>query len=323
MAAQVAINDIWVCKDPRCVGQCNTKVGLCQYMIAGADAPAAAGAADVIHTSNGGTTWTNAAAFAFGVGENIVSVGCFSVSDTVTRWIAVRGVELAPANPIEIAYSDDSGATWTKTDVETGGTRYAADSGALFILDQKHIWLVSTGGYIFFSSDGGLNWTNQSAGGVTVQNYNAVMFANENDGFAVAALGVVARTIDGGDTWDAVTTITGTPSVLCVYVFDKDNVIVGDSAGEIWRSWDGGTTWTQVYTSTDSINDLDFVNRFVGFAIADDTIIRTRNGGEDWEVVSGTPTAVEFNAIVACDENTAYTVGEAGANVGAIVEISG
>lgn len=318
---QVAINDIWVCRDQRCAGQCDDKVDLCQYLIYGCDAPVAGFTADVAHTENGGTDWTNSADYPFANGEDIISVVCFPIDNDTTRWLVVRGTEVAPANPLEVAYSDDGGANWTNVDVEAAGTRFAADSGALFALDAKHVWLVSTDGYIFFSEDGGLTWTPQDEGVLTAENYNAVMFANSTDGFAVADNGIVIRSIDGGLTWVAVTAITATPDVLCVYVFNKDEAVVGTDDGDIWRTWDGGTTWTQIYTSADAINDIDFANKYVGWAIADDTVIRTRNGGEDWETVPGTTVTTELNAVVACDENMAFAVGEHAVGEGVVIKI--
>lgn len=315
---QGPVNDIWICKSPRCAGQCDDKVDLCQYMIVGCDVPDPAAFADVVITDDGGSDWTNAATHPFAAGEDIISVTCFDKDSTTTRYLVVRGTD---ADPGEVAYSDDLGATWTNVDYEAASdAHFAVDSGALFALDYKHIWLVTNGGYIFFSSDGGLNWTNQDDGNVTTEDYHAVMFANVNDGYAVATTGVVVRTVDGGLTWAACTTITSTPDINCVYVFDKDNVLIGDADGEMWRTWDAGTTWTQIYTGTDSINDIDFANAFVGFAIADDTLLRTRNGGEDWETVT-VPAATEYNAVVACDENNAYIVGEDTSNDGIVVKV--
>lgn len=316
---QVAVNDIWVCKDQRCAGGCDDAVDLCQFLIYGCAAPAVGFAADVGYTEDGGTTWTNSVDYPFGNGEHVISVVCFPLDSTTTRWLVVRDND--GANPAEIAYSDDGGANWINVDVEAVGTRGALDSGALFALDAKHIWLALEAGYIFFSEDGGLTWTNQDDGTVTAEDYHAVNFANHNDGFAVADNGIVVRTIDGGETWAAVTAITATPNVLCVFTFDKDNVVVGDVSGQIWRSWDGGTTWTLLYTGT-SINDIDFVNNYVGWAVDDDAVLRTRNGGEDWEVIAGTPAMTEFNAIVGCDENTAFAVGEDDSNYGAVIKIA-
>lgn len=320
MVAQQAINDIWGCTDESCGGQCGNKISLCEDLILGADA-VAADVADVVITGDNGVTWTNAAAQPFAATENVISVVCFAKDNTTTRYLVVRDTD--STTNAEIAYSDDGGATWTNVDVESSGSFLGAnDSGALFALDTKHIWLVLTSGYIVFSSDGGVTWTTQDAGTVTTEDYNAVHFANNNVGYAVADNGIVVKTDDGGDIWSAVTAITGTPDVLSVYTFDEDNVIVGDNGGDMWRSFDGGTTWTQLYAGSTAINDISFVNPYVGWAVDGVLILRTRNGGEDWETVKNLSTFTELNAVWGCDENTAYVVGEDGSNLGAVYKVA-
>ena len=320
MAAQRAVNDILACTSESCGGQCGNKISLCEDLIIGTDGAVAA-AADVVLTADNGDTWANAAANPFAVNENIESITCFAQDNTTTRWVAARASD--SATNAEIGYSDDSGATWTNVDVESSGSFLGAnDAGALFALDAKHIWLVLTGGYIVFSSNGGVTWTTQDAGVLTTGDYNAVHFANANSGYAVADSGVVVKTDDGGSTWSAATAISGTPDVLCVHAFDQDNVIVGDNGGDIWRSFDGGTTWTQLHTGVTAINDIMFVNDFVGWAVDGVLILRTRNGGEDWETVRNLSTFTELNAVWACDENLAYVVGEDGSNAGAVYKVA-
>ena len=316
---QGAVNDLWICKDARCAGQCDDKVGLCQYIIAGTDAPAEGGKGDVVYTENNGTDWTNSVGQPFDSGEHIISIGCFQLDSETTRWIAVRDTD--GANPLEIAYSDDGGANFTNVDVESAGTRGAVDSGALFILDPKHIWLAVEEGYIFFSSDGGITWSNQEDGTVTAEDYYAIMFVDSKNGYAVAGNGIVVKSTDGGLTWTTCTTITGTPRLNCLFVFDKDNVMLGDAVGEIWRTWDGGTTWTEIYTSAISINDIDFYNDFVGMVVKGQFVLRTRNGGEDWEVIGGVPANTELNCVVMCNENYGYVGGEDETNAGMILTV--
>lgn len=322
MAAQEMINDISFCNEERCAGDCGEALDLCEQGLLGAQA-VAADVADVIYTTNSGGAWTNTAVQPFAATENVISVACVRKDTNTTRWIVVRDTDGATA--AEIAYSDDSGATWTNVDVESSGSFLGAvDSGALFAYDYKHIWLVLSGGYIVFSSDGGATWTTQDAGTATTEDYNAVHFASTEHGFAVASTGVVVKTDDGGETWSIVTAITGTPSVQCVYTFDEDNVIVGDENGDIWRSFDSGVTWTSLYSGT-SINDITFVNRYVGWAVDDDAILRTRNGGEDWEeVTDGLPSDVgAFNAVWGCDANYAFAVGDNDTDEGLVVKVYG
>jgi photosystem II stability/assembly factor-like uncharacterized protein len=317
------LNDIRICGSEQCQGPCSNAVGLCQNLIVAEDADAA-DSANVIYTNDYGTAWADPAAQPFAVAEDIVSVECFQTDQVTTRWLAARGAEAAPANPAEIAYSDDGGATWALVDVEAGGTRYAAGGRALFVLDPKHIWFVTSGGYVFFSRDGGVTWENQEDGNVTGSNLLAVMFVNQSDGFIIGDAGDVIKTTDGGITWELVTDPTGVAtSMSALWVFDKYNVMVGDINGEIWRSWDGGETWTQIYTGTTSINGLSFANSFVGFMVTDNEIYRTRNGGEDWELVTDAFGASTYNAVVACDENYAYVAGENSGGDGVVIRVHG
>ena len=106
-------------------------------------------------------------------------------------------------------------------------------------LNETHGWVVgqwtsasSGNGIVMYTSDGGVTWTTQEAAAIGTDDYNAVWFSDSDHGYAVADSGVVVKTDDGGTTWGAVTAITGTPNVLSVYVFDEDNVIVGDNGGD-------------------------------------------------------------------------------------------
>jgi photosystem II stability/assembly factor-like uncharacterized protein len=247
---------------------------------------------------------------------------------TTTRWLVVRD-EAAGANA-EVAYSDDGGVTWAVIEVDDSLIEGAVDSGALFALDKRHIWLVLSSGYIYFSSDGGETWTPQSEGTVTTEDLHAVHFSGYNDGVAVGDDGVVLITADGGDTWSAVTLVTGLPDVNCVYMFDTNRFVVGTSDGHIYMTFDGGTTWESKFTCTGSIDDIDFVNQFVGFAIKNifhialgniGTVIRTRDGGETWETIV-TPINTGLNAVDAITPNLAWAVGGGSANA-SLIKISG
>ena len=315
------LNDIVFCNDESCGGTCGDAADLCETGFAVADAAAAA-TANVIATTDGGLTWAATATDPFAANEDILSATCFGINKNTTRWLVARGQEAAPTNPAEVAYSDDSGATWTNIDVEAAGTRSANDSGALFALDKRHIWFVTTGGYIFFSEDGGVNWTPQDEGSLTTEDLNAVHFLDNGlDGVAVGDNGVVLRTDDGGETWEAATVITGTPDVYCVKLANGSRWYVGTSNGHIYVTFDGGVTWeSQLQVTNGEVNDIDIVNSFVLWAAVDVTtlavvkgeIYRTRNGGRDWESI---PTNVNggANAIYACDVNNAYFVGVDGA----------
>ena len=135
---------------------------------------------------------------------------------------------------------------------------------------------------------------------------------------AGAPADIIALSDDGGETWYAATATGGGGDILTVWRFDKYRMMVGTDDGTLWHSFDGGTTWTQITGWTGSgvgdVRDLWFVNDHVGFMAYDSvaplgTILRTINGGLDWEVIT-TPTNAGLNKVWAPSETLAYAVGE-------------
>ena len=56
------------------------------------------------------------------------------------------------------------------------------------------------------SSDGGENWTEQTV--PTEENLNAILFVNEQDGWAAGDKGIILKTTDAGVTWLRHSTLT-------------------------------------------------------------------------------------------------------------------
>lgn len=273
-------------------------------------------AAEVLYTVDKGVNWDKITG-PFAAQEDILSAVCFAVNKDTNRWLVTRGAEAAPANPAEVAYSDDGGYNWTNVDAESAGTRSASDSDALFALDQRHVWFVTTGGYIFFSDDGGESWTAQDEGSATAEDLNAVDFATAEVGMAVGDSGVVLKTSDGGETWSAATSITGTPNVYTVQVIDSNVALVGTANGYIYMTFDGGDSWVEKYSvASGSVDSIHAVSTYVVWAVSNNassvgTVIRSRNGGYSWESVT-TPTNTGLNNVHGLDANKAWVVGDGG-----------
>jgi photosystem II stability/assembly factor-like uncharacterized protein len=279
--------------------------------------------AQALYTVDKGVNWDQITG-PFAALEDALSAVCFAVNKDTSRWLITRGPEAAPANPAEVSYTDDSGYNWTAVDVEAAGTRAANDSGALFALDRRHVWLVTTGGYIFFSDDGGETWTAQSEATITTEDLNEVHFVDENNGMAVGDAGKVLKTSDGGTTWAEVTDVTGVPNVYTVQMLDSNMALVGTADGRIYMTFNGGTTWTQKYiVAGGSVDAIHAINTFVIWAVSNTagsvgSVIRSRNGGYSWEAIT-TPTNTGLNSIHGLDANRAWAVGEDGE----IVKVNG
>lgn len=264
--------------------------------------------------------WAAAAADPFAADEHVIGGVVFEVDKSTTRWLVARGSTDA-ANPAEVAYSDDGGATWNLVNVGSSNGEYVADSGALFALDQYNIWLGTAGGYIYYSDDGGLTWTAQESGSIHTGAYNGIHFKNALVGMAVGAADIVAYTNDGGTTW-AAATATGGSNALTTVTHNTGSPGIwwaGDDGGDLYYSTDEGTTWTQRGFSGDGAGDVacvKFGNEFLG-VMAHNTaspvgrLLVTVDGGYSWRTLT-IPTNTGLNDVWIVGPRKIYAVGEAG-----------
>lgn len=325
-----ALNDIWACPS-QCASECGDEIGVCEHMQAAADA-VGAGTANVLTTTDKGTTWAAAAADPFAADEHIIAGVCFEVDKDTTRWLVVRDGDAA--NPLEVAYSDDSGATWTTATVGSTNNEAAAGPQCLFAFGLEYIWLVTDDGNVFFSSDGGVTWTDQSASTASGGNaLNAIHFIDTNIGYAVGAADTVVYTEDGGSNWTAATATGGGNGLNTLYVFARGKgqwLIVGDDGGDFYHSWDGTTTWTTgsfAGSGAGSINCIAFANDLTGLMVHDTavpvgTVYHTIDGGRSWRALT-TPSNDGLNSVIMCSPTSGFAVGEVTAATAVILEISG
>jgi photosystem II stability/assembly factor-like uncharacterized protein len=271
-----------------------------------------------------------------------MSAVCFDVGRSTTRWVVARGTTDV-ANPAEIAYSDDSGATWTQVNVGSVNGQFANDSGALFELDQYHIWLVTNGGYIYFSDDGAITWTAQSSGTATTQTLRFVHFADEMNGIAGGNSNALLRTNDGGITWAVVTapTLKAGVNINTGNMRDQNNIWLGyasatSSAGNLWYTRDvasSSPTWSQrahSKSSSGSIDDIDFVDDYQAIIVHNNsggtlgTALNTVNGGYSWQEITGSASNnAGLNAVDFVSPTLAYIVGEPQGGTAVIYKVSG
>lgn len=298
----------------------------CEIGFAVADAGSSA-SGNVLATTNG-ATWTASAADPFGNGEHVIAVGCFDVSRDTTRVVVARGATDAGA-PAEISYSDDSGAAWTAVNVGSTNGQFVPTRHSMFILDATHAWVATDTGYIYFSADSCLTWTAQESGTINTGAWNAIHFADEEVGWAGGAANEIAKTVDGGSTWSAVTgpSARSSDDVLAVFALDKNRAWIGYDSGHLYYTLDGGVTWTSRSFSgsaSGEVRDIKFLNELQGYMLHNTSaplgrVLKTIDGGNTWELVT-TPTNSGMNALWLCDEWKFYAVGEANSGTGVILK---
>lgn len=320
------------CNQARCAGDCGDAQELCEDGYIGGASPAGSPAAfaDVWETSNGGGTWANAGGHAFAAGENITALVCFPIDRNSTRLLAFR--EADPAAPLECAYSDNGGTTWTNVTIGATNNEGVIKAQAVKAFDSAHIWVATDAGNIYFSDDGGLTWTDQGAltpsGGSPLE---AIDFSDFSNGYAVGDSGAIIRTTDGGDTWSdsPCDDPSGGDDLLSLQVFSGYRLEVGTGTGELYQSWDAGATWeAKTYNgqaATDEITDLEFANDYCGFMLVhptagQDYVHKTIDGGHTWERLT-TPTNAGLKDVWVCDCNNSFVVGAASGGTGVVLKV--
>lgn len=119
---------------------------------------------------------------------------------------------------------------------------------------------------------------------------------NDNVIWASGSKGTVARSIDGGKTFEW-KTVKGYENVdfRDIEAFDKKTAVIMGIASPayILRTTDGGDTWTKVYENDDStmfLDAMEFWNDMSGIVIGDPQhgrffIGRTFDGGKTWQTI--------------------------------------
>jgi len=327
-AELLALNDVSFCNAGRCAGPNGAQQRPGKDGFVACDSAVGPATANLLATDDGGDNWAAAAADPFtDAGLNVQSSTCFYIDRNTIRWLVA--LQAPAGGQGRIAYSDDLGATWTRVSIGGAAAGHGAvDSGALFSLDMYHIWLASAGGYIYFSEDGGVTWTAQESGSLTVNDYYAVWFADEKYGMAVGETDVVAFTSDGGENWEA-GTATGSGANLQCVTWSQGFWWTGDASGNLYYSSDDGASWTEntrfTGTGTGDVADIQFWNALLGYMVHNvggaGEIFQTIDGGYTWKELD-LPANSGLNAVEIADMNTIYAVGEANGGTGVILKVT-
>ena len=227
----------------------------------------------VLHTADGGKTWTIQSSS----NENTLVSICFV--DLQNGW--------AVGEEGTILHTADGGKTWKKqkspvpfylmkvyfvtplkgwivgeqtnilSTLDGGKTWNIQFKDEDFILksisfcDELHGWAVGEYGFIYHTKDGGVTWKKQAGhfdiseetGAVEGGNFLFdVTAVDPQTAWAVGIDGYVIRTLDGGKTWKEVKTDAPKTQLFCVASNRAGTVLIGGN-GTILISMDNGKTW--------------------------------------------------------------------------------
>lgn len=306
---------------------CDNRIEPGDILIAVADA-ATGTPANVLYSTDGGSSWAAAAASPFASNENLVACQWFMKDTATERWIV--GLKAPASSQGKIAYSDDKGATWTTVNVGGSSAGHGATSGGALHVDEiGNVWLASAKGFIYKSEDGGGSWEAKESGAIGVNDYNHIYFFDTGVGVAVGDTDSVALTVDGGDSWFAGTAPGDGKDLNCCWMTESNTIWVGDSDGSLFFSHDFGTTWTKragLAGAPKAILDIEFSDSQVGFLATNSSAPvgsthQTILGGYSWRSIA-MPANSGINAIFTVNANLTFAVGNANGGTGFIAKLS-
>jgi len=132
----------------------------------------------------------------------------------------------------------------------------------------------------------------------------AICAVDENIVWASGSQGQIWLTLDGGERWNQITVPECEDTEFrSLHAWDALRALVFDISpkGRAFMTTDGGKKWEQVYASPVEgafFNSLKFSNELQGIAISDPIdnqvfIIKTGDGGWNWERLAYTPSSVD------------------------------
>jgi photosystem II stability/assembly factor-like uncharacterized protein len=249
------------------------------------------------HSLDSGETWQT---IAFGV-----TTGLFSMARAGNS-----NVLLGVSGKGDVWRSPDGGFTWIQT---LDGPGAFPDSWEIHFADEQHGWVVGTGGFLYYTADGGVTWQQKNSG-CNAQVLDIHML-NSNYGLAVAQDGYVFRTTNGGQFWEVQKLeVTGQvfgrdEGLRAVDIVNEQFAAAAGPGGTVFKTTNGGQTWTSIGFPNLSgllyIYDVDFIDANVGYVYGVDqdlghtrTLFKTTDGGESWQWVSlgerGGGTTIQF-----------------------------
>lgn len=162
------------------------------------------------------------------------------------------------------ATTQNGGNLWTPAMTTT--TLYSVD-----FISATTGWACGDNGLILKTTDGGVNWSNQTSG--TTLDLWGIHFINANEGWASGISGTILHTTNGGVTWTAQTSNTAN-LIYEIEFFDAMNGWASGHSGTILHTTDGGVTWNFFHSGN------------TGSSAAFESIA-LKSGNEGWAVGSG------------------------------------
>ena len=136
--------------------------------------------------------------------------------------------------------------------------------------------------FLIKTVDGGQNWVVLINDSQSPRPLSSLFFIDSLTGFVGSSNGGVLKTIDGG--YNFTTVIPPGGAVSHVIRFLDNNTGFFGGQPYIYITTNAGDNWAlNYYSNVSSISDLFFTGKNYGYGVGYGTIIKTSNGGNNWE----------------------------------------
>ena len=245
----------------------------------------------IVTTTDAGETWTN------------VSNQYEDFDNLYATSINTAGIVLSVGIRGELVRSTDDGFTWNR--IRQG---YLNNLNSIYMLSRKEGWIVGDEGLILRTTNGGNNWVR--ADSITNETLRDILFISDSVGWIVGYSGNVFKTYNGGQTWEPVDQF-GNININSIFFADENTGWVAGSSGSIYKTTDGGAVWlSQTSGTNNNLTSTFFTDENNGWSVSAwssiDVIIKTTNGGENWEINRN---ATDLFSISFIDSSTGWAVG--------------
>ena len=262
---------------------------------------AAGDANTILHTSDGGVTWSRLLD-RDPAGQPFHTIVFSSLMD---GWASTDD---------NLLHTTDGGKTWQPSSklpsqVSNGFSGGGAVLGPIrFQLGPAHFSAT-----VYRSADGGQTW--QESGNLESNTYTAVDFVDATHGWVLrhGTDEALRFTRDGGQTWTAVTLQHAPHAAKMRFVNTNNGWVVGQDGSAMMSTADGGKTWKSQFTGQASfvnLLDLSFPDDHHGYVVTDNGVIGTATGGNSWRAMLTGVTGL--TAIGFPDSAHGWVVGKSG-----------
>lgn len=244
----------------------------------------------ILHTKDGGETWQKQ--------ESGITFPIFAL------WFVNPTHGWAVSEQATYLRTTNGGESWETGRIEASLEGVSEEATLALVdpvlydihfLDEKTGWMAGEFGKIYHSTDGGETWQEQQgtllgqAGiddALNLPAWFGIRFANVNEGFAVGLEGKMAKTTDGGKSWNFTAeelSVVSTDPLYALAVRNGGRWVVG-GAGRVFQLQD--TQWKPAQLGLPAVTwlrSIDFLDDSHGWIVGGfGLIIHTTDGGKTW-----------------------------------------